>query len=137
MDTLPLNSAIAGKTRELCALLLESPDYKSNVAKIETFFGDESAQQQYRDFAELGEQLQQKQHAGELTQPDVDLYQEKEAALREHPVAGPFLEAESQLNDLAKQISKHVAKTLELGRVPGPEDLAEDGCCGGGGCGCH
>ena len=33
-------------------------------------------------------------------------------------------------------VKKFVAKTVELGRIPTAEDLAEGGSCGHG-CGCH
>jgi hypothetical protein len=32
-------------------------------------------------------------------------------------------------------VQKFISKTLELGRLPGAEDLEEG--CGHGGCGCH
>jgi hypothetical protein len=45
------------------------------------------------------------------------------------------MNAEEALNSMASQISKQVGKTLELGRLPTPEDLESGGCCGGGSCG--
>ena len=42
-----------------------------------------------------------------------------------------------RLQSVQMVIGKYVGMTLELGRVPAGEDLAlQDGCCGGGGCGC-
>lgn len=135
MEVLSPNSAILDKTRELCSLILQSGEYTENVEKIEAFFADDDAQATYREFAALGETLHQKQHEGSLTQEDITGYEEKLAELKENPIAADFMNAEETLNGIVKQISTHVGKTLELGRLPEPEDLESGGCCGGG-CGC-
>jgi len=135
METLSPNSAILDKTRELCSLILQSNEYQDNVEKIEAFFKTEEAQSSYREFAQLGEELQQKQQAGALTQQDVEAYEQQLQELKADPVTSGFMEAEEELNGMVQQISKHVGKTLELGRLPEPEDLESD-CCSEGGCGC-
>lgn len=137
METLSLNSAVLDKTRELCSLILKSGEYTENVSKIEAFFADDEAQKQYRAFAELGEELHQKQQAGSITQEDISGYEEKLDDLKNNPVTGGFMEAESTLNGIVQQVSKHVGKALELGRLPEPEDLEDSGCCSSGGCGCN
>ncbi|MDA8908946.1 MAG: YlbF family regulator [Verrucomicrobiales bacterium] len=136
MEVLSPNSAILDKTRELCTLILQSGEYQENVSKIETFFRNDDAQASYKEFAALGETLHQKQQAGLLSDEDVAGYDEKLKALKADPVTGEFMEAEQTLNGIVAQISKTVGKTLELGRLPEPEDMEEGGCCGGGGCGC-
>lgn len=139
MEVLSPNSAILDKTRELCSMILQSNEYQENVSKIQRFAKNEEAQVAYREFAELGETLQQKQQAGLLTDEDVAGFDEKMAALKADPITGEFMEAEQTLNGMVAQISKTVGKTLELGRLPEPEDLEDSGCCGGGGgggCGC-
>jgi cell fate (sporulation/competence/biofilm development) regulator YlbF (YheA/YmcA/DUF963 family) len=135
-ETLSPNSAILDKTRELCSLILQSGEYRENVSKVDAFFKDEAAQAAYRDFSRLGERLHERQHAGELTQADIDGYDREMAALRANPVAAGFMDAEETFNGIVGQISKLVGKTLELGRLPEPDEL-DGGCCGGGGCGCH
>jgi len=35
-----------------------------------------------------------------------------------------------------KEVSRFVGKSLELGRLPEPEDLESGDCCNSGGCGC-
>ncbi|MEM6915358.1 MAG: YlbF family regulator, partial [Verrucomicrobiota bacterium] len=97
---------------------------------------NDEAQTSYRLLVEIRERLHQKQQAGLLTQEDIAIYDEKMKELRADPVTSAFMEAEETLNGIVAQISKTVAKTLELKRLPEPEDMAEDGCCGGGGCGC-
>ncbi len=140
MEILSPNSAILDKTRELCSLILQSGEYQENVARIDAFFKDEAAQASYRQFTRLGESLHQKQHAGELTDGDIEGYDAELAALKANPITGDFMAAEETLNGIVQQVSRMVGKTLELGRLPEPEDLADSGCCGGGGgggCGCH
>ncbi len=136
MEVLSPNSAILDKTRELCSLILQSGEYQENVAKIEAFFKDEEAQESYRAFAKLGEEMHAKQQDGELQQSDVDHYEAQLAALKENPTTGDFMEAEAALNGIVQQIAKQVGKTLELGHLPTPEDLEDGGCCSSGGCGC-
>ena len=135
MEVLSPNSAILEKTRELCSLILQSGEYQENVSKIEAFFASDDAQSEYRAFTKLGEELQQKQHAGEITEDDISGYEEKLNELKSNEVTANFMNAEEALNGMVAQISKHVGKTLELGRLPAPEDLESGGCCGSGGCG--
>ena len=137
METLSPNSAILEKTRELCSLILQSSEYQENVTKIDAFFKNDEAQATYREFAQLGEELHQKQQGGALEQSDIEGYEAKLAALKEDPITGAFMGAEENLNGIVQQVSKTVGKTLELGRLPEPEDLEESGCCSSGGCGCE
>lgn len=138
METLSPNSAVLDKTRELCTLILQSGEYTENVSKIEAFFADEEAQASYREFAGMAEEMQRKQQAGTLGDEDIAGYQSKLEALKSDPVTGGFMQAEEALNGIVKQVSMFVGKTLELGRLPDPEDLEGGGCCGGsgGGGGC-
>lgn len=136
MEILSPNSAILDKTRELCSLILQSGEYQENVAKIDAFFNDKSAQASYRNFTKLGESLHQKQHAGELTEEDIEGYDAELASLKANPITGEFMAAEETLNGIVQQVSRMVGKALELGRLPEPEDLAGGGCCSSGGCGC-
>ena len=78
----------------------------------------------------------QKQSAGELTEDDIEGYDAALAELKENTVTGGYMAAEETLNGLVQQVSRMVGKTLELGRLPEPEDLAGGGCCSSGGCGC-
>lgn len=135
--TLSPNSAVLEKTRELCTQILQSGEYTENVSKIEAFFKNEEAQASYREFAALGEELHQKQQAGSLSDDDISGYESKLKALKEDPVTGGFMEAEATLNGIVQQVSKYVGKTLELGKLPEPEDLEDSGCCSSGGCGCN
>jgi hypothetical protein len=52
-----------------------------------------------------------------------------------NPVARGFLDAQEELQQVQQSVHKYIKKTLELGRMPAEEDLAEGSC--GHGCGCH
>ena len=93
MEVLSPNSVILEKTRELCSLILQSGEYKENVTKIEAFFSNEEAQVEYRSFAKLGEDLHQKQHAGEITDEDIASYEAKLAELKSTEVTAEFMGA--------------------------------------------
>jgi hypothetical protein len=41
------------------------------------------------------------------------------------------------MHELQSSVKTTVAKTIELGRIPTAEDLAEGGGSCGSGCGCH
>jgi cell fate (sporulation/competence/biofilm development) regulator YlbF (YheA/YmcA/DUF963 family) len=141
MTLLAEDSTILTKTRELCSEIAGSPIFTDLQSKIECFLGDDAARNQYKSVHEMGEQLHQKQHAGiELGGGEIKAFEDARDALLANPVACDFMDAQRKLEKLQKEIGKYVGMTLELGRVPTADDLAESGgCCGGGGggCGCH
>ena len=145
MTLLAENSAILIKTKELCAEIAGHPAFLQFQTRIESFLDDDDARVQYKGAHEMGEQLHQKQHAGlELGAAEIKAFEAARDALFDNPVACDFMEAQRELETLRKEIGKYVGMTLELGRVPTADDLAEaeagsNGCCGGGGggCGCH
>jgi cell fate (sporulation/competence/biofilm development) regulator YlbF (YheA/YmcA/DUF963 family) len=140
MTLLADDSAIITKAKELCAEIAGSPLVTDLQAKIECFLSDDQARNQYKNVHEMGEQLHQKQHAGlELSAAEIKSFETARDALFASPVACDFMEAQHKLEKIQKEIGKYVSMTLELGRVPTADDLAESGgCCGGGGgCGCH
>jgi cell fate (sporulation/competence/biofilm development) regulator YlbF (YheA/YmcA/DUF963 family) len=144
MTLLADDSAIITKTKELCAEIAGSPVFTELQSKIECFLSDDTARNEYRNVHEMGEQLHQKQHAGiELGGAEIKAFEAARDALFASPVACDFMDAQRKLEKLQQEIGKYVSMTLELGRVPTADDLAEaGGCCGGGGCGeggcgCH
>lgn len=142
MTLLADNSPILLKTQELCAAIAGDPTFLQFQTRIEKFLDDDAARAQYKGTHEMGEHLHQKQHAGlELGAEEIKAFEAARDALFENAVACEFMDAQRALETLRKQITKHIGMTLELGRVPTADDLAESsgGCCGGGGggCGCH
>ncbi len=133
------DSAVISKTKELCAQIVKDPSFLKLQADVERFLNDDAARLQYQSVHERGEELHHKQHAGiELGAAEIREFEGARDALFENEIARDFLSAQRELEGLQKQIGKFVSTTIELGRVPTADDLAEQsgGCCGGGGCGC-
>lgn len=140
MSILAEDSAVISKTKELCAHIASDPGFLKLQADVERFLADDSARLQYQTVHERGEELHHKQHAGvELGAVEIREFESAREALFENEVARDFLAAQRELETLQKQISKYVGGTIELGRVPTEDELADKGgCCGGsgGGGGC-
>lgn len=141
MSIIAEDSAVIVKTRELCAQIASDPMFLEFQEHIERFLSDDAARLQYQSVHERGEDLHQKQHAGiQLSATEIREFEAAREALLANDIAQQFLAAQQELEGLQKEIRKHVSLTLELGRVPTEDDLAEasggGGCCGGGGGGC-
>jgi cell fate (sporulation/competence/biofilm development) regulator YlbF (YheA/YmcA/DUF963 family) len=141
MSIVSENSSVIAKTRELCAHIASDPLFLQLQESVERFLNDDGARLQYQSVHERGEELHQKQHAGiQLGAAEIREFETAREALFDNEVARDFLAAQQELETLQKEIRKYVGMTLELGRVPTAEDLAEagggGGCCGGGGGGC-
>jgi cell fate (sporulation/competence/biofilm development) regulator YlbF (YheA/YmcA/DUF963 family) len=140
MSIVAEDSAVIAKTRELCAHIAGDPVFLSLQESVERFLNDDAARLQYQSVHERGEELHQKQHAGiQLGAAEIREFEAAREALFDNEIAREFFVAREQLEKLQKQIGKYVGMTLELGRVPTSDELAESGgggCCGGGGGGC-
>jgi cell fate (sporulation/competence/biofilm development) regulator YlbF (YheA/YmcA/DUF963 family) len=128
--------ALQAKVVELCQTIVDQPEMTAVRSRIDAFMADDSARELYRTVAEKGEALHQKQSMGEeLAETEIQEFERSREALIAHPVAQGFLEAREHLHSVQHLVSKFVGKTLELGRVPTDDDMAES--CGSGGCNCH
>jgi cell fate (sporulation/competence/biofilm development) regulator YlbF (YheA/YmcA/DUF963 family) len=129
------DSAVLQKTRELCQAILDRPGMAAALANVSAFMDDAPARSQYQNLAGKGEALHRKQHAAEpITQEEISDFEGCRDRLMQNPVARGFMDAQEQMRRLHLGVSDYVSKTLELGRVPGPEDFHSD-CCGDS-CGC-
>jgi cell fate (sporulation/competence/biofilm development) regulator YlbF (YheA/YmcA/DUF963 family) len=127
---------IETKTNELCEAILEQIQSGGIRQRIDTFLSDSSARGQYENLMTKGQALQEKQHHGQDLDPaEISAFEKDRDQLLRNPVAAGFLDAQEQMHDLQNSVQKVVAKTIELGRLPNPDDLAEGSC--GHGCGCH
>jgi cell fate (sporulation/competence/biofilm development) regulator YlbF (YheA/YmcA/DUF963 family) len=137
MTMLADDSAVMTKARELCAAIAEDAHFQGLQKKVESFLEDDSARLMYQGVHERGSELHQKQHAGvELGESEIKAFESARDELMKNVVASSFMEAQGELETLQQTIGKYVGMTLELGRVPTAEDIAEasgGGCCGGGG----
>ena len=130
------NGAVLEKTRELCETLLTELSVSAIRKRIDTFMADDQSRSQYESVMAKGQALHEKQHNSlPLTGEEISEFERQREALLTNPIARGFLDAQEEMNGLQEMIQKHVAKTLELGRLPSSEDF-EGGSCGHG-CGCH
>jgi cell fate (sporulation/competence/biofilm development) regulator YlbF (YheA/YmcA/DUF963 family) len=142
MKLLEDNSVVMTKARDLCETIAGDAEYQSLLSKVETFLGDDEARTDYQAVQQQGQELNQKQQAGlQLAESEIAEFESARTRLLENPVASDFLQAQQSLDTLQTSVSRLVGMTLELGRVPSAEDIAQasSGCCGGGGgggCGC-
>lgn len=129
-------SAIKLKTKELCEAILADVSVLSIRQRIDTFMANDQARSQYETVMSKGQALHEKQHRSlPLSGEEISDFEKSREALLADPVARGFLDAQEELQEIQESIQKHVAKTLELGRLPAADDF-EGGSCGHG-CGCH
>jgi cell fate (sporulation/competence/biofilm development) regulator YlbF (YheA/YmcA/DUF963 family) len=148
-----MSNKVETKTRELCEAIIEHLQTGGIKQRLDTFLSDASARGAYESLMSKGQALQEKQHSGQALEPaEISAFEKDRDALLKNPVATGFLDAQEEMHELQSSVKKTVAKTVELGRIPTAEELAEGGgCCGGGGhdhghsheggghggCGCH
>jgi cell fate (sporulation/competence/biofilm development) regulator YlbF (YheA/YmcA/DUF963 family) len=136
MTTQTEASAVTEKTKELCETILSDPAVASIRQRIDVFMADAKARGQYESVMTKGQALNEKQQRSlPLSGEEISDFEQQRDALLKNPVARGFLDAQEEMHQLQHTIQEHVSKTLELGRVPGPEDF-DSGSCGHG-CGCH
>ena len=124
------------KTRELCAAIVQAPQFQSIRRQMDSFMADAGAQAQYESLSEKGRLLHQKQHQGlELAAAEISAFETEREAFFRNPAGKGFAEAQEAMQHIQDEVNQFVSKTFELGRVPSAEDL-EGGSCGPG-CGCH
>lgn len=137
------HSSIVEKTKELCEFIINDEGYKSHLDTVETFLNDDAARLLYQSVHERSEELRNKQQSGvELGEAEIEAFKEVRNQMEENSVVMDFLDAQDALQSMQMTVSQYVGMSLELGRVPTPEDIESaqgGGCCGGsggGGCGC-
>lgn len=129
------HNVVLEKTRELCNTILAQPNMAIIRQSIDSFMADDKARAEYETLMEKGEALHEKQHRSlPLTGEEISDFEQHREKVLGNPVSRGFLDAQEALSQLQGAIQKHVNKTLELGRMPTPDDF-EHGC-GNGSCGC-
>jgi cell fate (sporulation/competence/biofilm development) regulator YlbF (YheA/YmcA/DUF963 family) len=127
-------SPVMGKTRELCQVLADHPNFVTLRQSIETFMADENARAAYEEIHMMSQSLREKQETGvNLSPEEIAQFEKKRDTFLDNPVAKSFLEAQSEMESVRTTVTKYVMKTFELGRAPEAEDLHS---CGSG-CSCH
>ena len=131
-----MSTKLESKTNELCEAILEQMQTAGIRKRIDAFMADDRARSQYEALMTKGQALQEKQHHGQtLDAAEIAEFEGDREALLKNPVATSFLDAQEEMHEIEKSVKKTVAKTIELGRIPVADDLAEGSC--GHGCGCH
>jgi cell fate (sporulation/competence/biofilm development) regulator YlbF (YheA/YmcA/DUF963 family) len=127
-------TAVLEKTRELCQTIVAQPGFQAARGHLDAFLADDQARRQYQLVAAKSQELQARQYQGQqLSQEELTTYEAERQALVNNPIARNFLEAQEHLHQMQGTITRYVARTLELGRVPNPEDF--EGCSPGCACG--
>jgi len=139
MTMIAKESNVMSKTKELCDAIAQDIEFVTLQGQVERFLADDDAKLKYQSLHERGDELNQKQQAGvELSDKEIQEFEDARESLFSNEVASDFMEAQQGLQTLQKTITKYIGMTLELGRTPTPEDMEQGdggGCCGGG-CGC-
>lgn len=131
------SSTIQSKIIELCEALVADGEVQNARQQAEAFLADEKAVTLYREMANLGRSLHQKQHRDEEpTDEEITRFNALQDRCESNPVIGGFLGAQDILSKVAQEVNTFVAKSLESGKVPTAEELAAKESCGAG-CGCH
>jgi cell fate (sporulation/competence/biofilm development) regulator YlbF (YheA/YmcA/DUF963 family) len=139
-------SALDQKIQELCHALLTDAQICSAREQIDAFLDDDDAREIYAAVMQKSDQLHQKQRSGqELTDEDIAEYNTLRDRAFSDPRVQSFQTARGLIQEVETKVGAYVEKTLELGRMPTPDEVvSQGGCCGGGGgggcnsggCGC-
>lgn len=136
MTTQTEANTVIEKTKQLCQTILDDPNVASIRRRIDAFMADDQARNQYEVVMAKGQALNEKQQRSlPLSGEEISDFEKHREVLLGNAVARGFLDAQEEMHQIQHSIQEHVAKTLELGRVPLPEDF-ESGSCGHG-CSCH
>lgn len=128
---------IQSKIIELCEALVADGAVKDARQQAEAFLADEQAVSLYREMANLGRSLHQKQHRDEEpTDDELTRFNSLQDKCESSPVITGFLGAQEILSGVAEAVNAFVGKSLESGRVPSADEMTKKGSCGSG-CGCH
>jgi cell fate (sporulation/competence/biofilm development) regulator YlbF (YheA/YmcA/DUF963 family) len=128
-------NVVLEKTRELCNTILAQPNMGAIRRSIDSFMANDSARADYESLMEKGQALHEKQHRSlPLSGEEISEFERHREKVMNNPVSRGFLDAQEALQEIQGTIQQHITKTLELGRMPTPDDF-EHGC-GHGSCGC-
>ena len=137
MSAIAESTPVLDKTRELCESIVQDSNFKKLQQDVEAFLNDEQAKLSYQSVHQRGEELHQKQASGvELSKTEIKEFEDARESLLNNELVTKFLAAKQELESLQRMIGQHVGMTMEMGRVPSPEEVAHEmggGCCGGGG----
>ncbi|MDA8442299.1 MAG: YlbF family regulator [Peptococcaceae bacterium] len=122
---------VLAKTKELCDLLNNSPEFKE-LTRAETILRhDPDAQDLIRHFNDAQDHLQNLYTAGKQAAPeDFARLRKLEGEMAEDPSTGPYLQAQQKFNGLLTQINQMITEAIKQ-----PNDRSGTGT-GSGNCNC-
>lgn len=117
--------------RSLCEELVARPAFQQHREAITGFMEDAGAVALLERAREV---IGERQEFGEEASCSAEEEREAVERLMANEKAARFLAAQEDLKNTEALLHLMVTRTLELGRVPGPDELLpddEEGCCGG------
>jgi Protein of unknown function (DUF964). len=130
--------AVLDQMKVLCTTLLEQEAYRELRSSIDRFAADSDAVKQYERFLDKHHTLQHKEdNELELEHDELEEYMKEEQALYDNASIRQFIHAQRELSNVHTLVSEYLMKTIELNRLPEPEEHQPKGCGCGGGCGNH
>jgi cell fate (sporulation/competence/biofilm development) regulator YlbF (YheA/YmcA/DUF963 family) len=119
MQTITEANTIIEKTRELCQVILDQPEFQTIRQRITDFMSDDEAKSQYQFLSEQGEVLQLKQQQGlPLTDEEIAEFEIRRETFMINPVAQGFLAARQQLQEKQEAALTSISPRLSSGRLP-------------------
>lgn len=133
MSTLIEETTLEAKTKDLCAAIVADDSFIKLQGQVEKFLSSDEARLQYQSVQEMGERLNEKQQSGvQLSDSEISQFEEAREQVLNNATVTDFMNAQKELQDIQKTVSKLVGMTLELGRVPTDEDIEAANNAGGG-----
>ena len=133
MSMLLEESAVMAKTKELCETIVNQDSFAALQSQVELFISNDEAKLQYQSVHDMGDSLNQKQSSGvELSEAEISEFEQSREQLLQNSVVTDFMAAQKELGEIQKSVGKLVGMTLELGRVPTEDDIAEAESAAGG-----
>jgi len=129
-------SPVLLKTRELCQVITEQPEFLDIRQRIEAFQNDTPAQTQFKHLSEVREQLERKQQeGGAISQAEITEFERLRDGFVNQPVANAFLKAQEDMHEIRRLVNAYLTNTFETGALASPEEIVNASC--GHNCGCH
>ncbi|MHA0857061.1 YlbF family regulator [Paenibacillus sp. CMAA1364] len=126
---------IVEKMEELCSSLLQQDAYQELRKMIDCFAENDQAIEKYEHYLALHQIIDQKKMQGiEITEVEVQAFEEEEGEMYKDDVIRQFLFAQREFSQLHSLVSQYFTKTVELNRLPEHNELKKGGCGCGGNC---
>ncbi len=135
MATMTESPSVEGKARELCEFIIAQDGYQDSLKRIMTFLKDEGAKELYGNWQEKRAEMNQWTQQGmKPKKAEVEELERLKGAVMDNEVVMDYVDAEKEMNEIFGTVTKLLQKSLQHGRVPTADEMAESDCCGKSGC---